>query len=247
MKIQIVDVYEDAAFQRLSNLGVNMPAMIAKSLTNVAFKVRAAEYAEMQKVFRSPVPYTLNSLFVRAAEKSRTPIAAEVWFKDPRRGAHYLAAEVYGGNRSRKGFDMQLQAAGLMPRGWVSVPGKRVQLDEYGNVPRGLYQKIMSELRIQNDPSANSTAKSRKRRNQKITRFFVSNGKGTMRGLRLGIWEHEPGSSTAKYARNVNLLFAFVSHARYPVRLNFERVGRAVWAVEFPKEIRLRYLEKMDS
>jgi hypothetical protein len=131
-----------------------LPFAIALALTETGKDVKDAAVAEMTRVFDRPTPFTLNSLFLKAATKQR--LQAIVWFKDfaPKGtpAAEYLAPEIYGGGRRDKRSERLLQARGLMPRGWRLVPGVGLKLDQYGNISRADMVKILSALNAQNDP-----------------------------------------------------------------------------------------------
>ena len=57
-----------------------LPFATSLALTRTALMVKAAEVEEMKRVFDAPTRFTLNSLFVRPAKKSR--LEAVVWVKD---------------------------------------------------------------------------------------------------------------------------------------------------------------------
>jgi hypothetical protein len=161
----------------------------ALALTRTAQLIQIAEVEYMKGVFDRPTPFTLKSLYLQPATKTRQE--ARVWFKDfaPKGtpAGTYLLPEVHGGNRSHKRFERLLQRVGLLPAGRALVPASAAPLDAYGNVPRGLYPKILSQLHAQLDQAANETARSqkRKKRGERGGRYFYGNPGGKGRG----IWE----------------------------------------------------------
>ena len=160
----------------------------ALALTRTAQQVKAAEIEEMRRVFDRPTGFTLGSLYLKPATKSNQE--ARVWFKDfaPKGtpAGKYLLSEVHGGQRAHKRFESALQKAGLLPFGRALVPASAAPLDANGNVKRGLYNQILSQLKAQRDSTANETTRSRARKaRQRGGRYFYGNPGGKRRG----IWE----------------------------------------------------------
>jgi hypothetical protein len=175
----------------LARLGPKqMQFATALMLTRTGGHVKAAEEAEMPRAFDRPTPFTLHSVFLKPATKSH--LEALVWFKDwaPKGtpAGEYLKAEVFGGERKQKRFEKGLVAAGLLKGGQELVPASGVPLDAFGNVPRTIYNRILSQLHAQNDRAQNETARSRARNPKNRSsggRYFF--GDPGHRGI--GIWE----------------------------------------------------------
>ncbi len=118
------------------------------ALTRTAQAVHTVERATVLRVFDRPTPFTVNSLRMDRATLARPE--ARVRFKDPPRlteSEHYLLPQVYGGPRKQKRFESTLQRAGLLPRGKALVPATSAPLDAYGNVTRGVYARILADLK----------------------------------------------------------------------------------------------------
>jgi len=135
-----------------------LPFAIAVALTRTGQVIKNAEISEMRRVFDRPTPFTLNSLMLRPATKQRQ--YAEVWFKDfaPKGtpAAKYLLPQVRGGSRSNKRFEGALRHGGVLGRDEYAIPARGAPKDSYGNVRRGLYQRILSDLGSSRDASQNS-------------------------------------------------------------------------------------------
>ncbi len=162
---------------------------IATALNEVAKRVKAREVEAMAETFDRPTPFTLNSLRINYARKDK--LEAGVRFKDPTKlteREHYLLPEVYGGDRQQKRFEGLLWSRGLLPFGKMLVPASGARKDAYGNVVRGVYSQILSQLYAQHDPIQNTTRRSRARRRGRAT-FFM----GRPGGGRLGIYERVTG------------------------------------------------------
>jgi hypothetical protein len=136
-------------------------ASMATALTRTAVKVRDAVQADMPRVFDRPTPYTVRQLRYVPATADR--LAAAVGFNVARindeRGAlvgyrdlgpgetpagKYLQFQVDGGQRAQKRFERALQTVGILPQGWVAVPGERAKIDQYGNQSVGELRQILS-------------------------------------------------------------------------------------------------------
>jgi hypothetical protein len=213
----------DAVAKRIEQRVRRIPDAAALALTNTAHAVRQAEYDHMRKVFDRPVPFTLNSLYVKAA--SRGNLTAVVWLKP---GANnYLHAQIFGGTRKLKRFEKALQHArgGLgqpMPANMFAVPGTGARLDAYGNISRGQIVQILSAFQSAQDVAgfaANRTARSVKRRGKKLAQFFIGRpGRGK---LPLGIWQRFQFA----HGSAIKPVLIFVRSTRYKKLFQFYEVG----------------------
>lgn len=194
-----------------------VPYAAATALTRTA-RIAAREDlpAEMQRVFKNPRSYTLNSLFVQPASKGN--LSARVMVKTKAQGTspeHYLFPEVAGGARNPKGFEQALRLSGLLKPGERVVPALRLPEAQFES---GAF--IRKTLR-QVEASANKGA-----------RTGVFAGAVGRKGTR-GIWRDDgvPGR------RRVQLLFLFVNKApSYRARLNFQNVVEQAAQREFPPQ-----------
>ena len=208
-----------------------LPFATALALTRTANKVERAEVAEMVRVFDRPTRFTLNSLFVRPARKSR--LVALVWVKDYASKAdaptRWLLPEVEGGARNQKRSEKLLGARGILSPGRFLMPGSDMPLDGSGNVSRGRIQKVLSGLGAQGDKHANSTGSKRSAGNR--NRFFVM-GRGANA---LGIAERT-GKGRLKW------MLAFGKSPTYRDRFDFygvaDRTARRHLPVELGKALR---------
>lgn len=133
---------------------------IATAMTRSAVKARDAAVKHARSVFNNPTDYTIRQLRYVAATAQK-PVAAvgfnvaavqdvfgnvvkykELGEKTP--AAKYLQFQVDGGNRASKRFERALQFAGVLPAGWLIVPGECAKLDAFGNQSVGEIKQIMS-------------------------------------------------------------------------------------------------------
>jgi hypothetical protein len=223
-----------------------IPYALARTLTKTAQDVKAAETKALPEQLDRPTRFTMNALFVRPATKSR--LEAVVWLKDTGDAAarKYLSMQIEGGTRAPKRFEQALQRVGLMPKGFVAVPGRDVERDAFGNVPAKLIVQLLSYLSAFSEQGyrANMTDK-RKSKLANVVRsesgslringvqYFVSRGRGEYTGARSwmhGKQQHLPAgiwSKTGTHGVDVKPVFLFVPAARYRPRFTFESVAAA--------------------
>lgn len=217
-----------------------IPFVTARALTMTGQDIIAEEKKVMLAEFNRPTRWTLNALRLYPATKAN--LQATVALRDTGQGAsrRYLQTQIEGGKRTEKRFERALQGAGLMPRGWVAVPGKRTSLDEFGNVPGKLMVQLLSYLGAFSEQGyrANMTDK-RKASLAKRTKteggyakiggieYFVSRGKGEYTGR--GSWMHgrnqhlPPGiwARSGTHGSSTWPVFLFVPAAKYKPRFSF--------------------------
>ncbi|SDS20839.1 hypothetical protein SAMN05216421_1101 [Halopseudomonas xinjiangensis] len=225
--INIVPVGFAAARKELARQEKQIPFATALALTRTAQIAERAIKQEMESVFDRPTRWTLNSLRLIPAKK--TKLQARVDLKDEAAkgvpAARWLNPEIKGGPRQDKRSEKLLRARGILPNDKYIAPAKSMRLDKSGNVRLGQMQKILSGLGAQFDRYQNSTDSARSAANKR--KFFVM-----YQGDKpLGIAER-----TSR--RNIKLLLAFVSRPTYSKRLDFYGIGDRVAVKNLPIEMR---------
>ena len=236
-----VDVTGVESLQRdIERAGKQLPFALALALTRTAEMVKLEESKEMQRVFRSPTPYTLDALYLKRATKTR--LEAEVWVKDASAkgtpATKYLLPEVYGGARNVKRFEALMRARGYMSANEYVVPAEGAQLDAFGNLNRGQLQKILSQLQASFDPLQRETATSRKRKARRRTRggrYFIGGAPGRGQHLARGVWER----LTTGFGSGVRPVLLFVRQPRYVPRFKFFEVAQRVVNDQLPYQAKL--------
>lgn len=248
MKINVgVDLSSLMAWANKMN-AQQVPFATSLALNKTAQLVREAERVEMTKVFDRPTRFTLNSLYINPARKDRP--WAEVWLKDTGDAAapEYLKPQIAGGQRGVKRFERRLQDAGLMPRGWVAMPGRGAKLDAHGNMSSQQIVQVLSVLHAQHDIYQRETYVSRKRAQRKGKQrdyFAVLPNQGGNRfagnGGRLpfGVYQRIGG-------RIVTILF-FAPAARYKPRFDFFGVARQVVDRELASQFKAAMQRAIDT
>ncbi|WP_126945727.1 hypothetical protein [Xanthomonas sp. BRIP62418] len=142
-----------------------LPFAIVQACNATAFEIREVWKRTAPRVFDRPTSLTINAAMYRKATKAR--LFAEIFLRDEAfKGtppAKYLRTEVDGGQRRKKGFEVLLQAKGLMPAGQFAVTGRGARTDQYGNVPGSQVTAILSQLGAQRDAYQNATTDKPKR------------------------------------------------------------------------------------
>lgn len=186
MQIKIESNFADIQRQ-FSHMRKQVTFAGAVALTKTAVDARSELVRALPSIIDRPVPYTLNSMYVKKASPSR--MESEVGFKDnyssgsAAESKHYLMALINGGPRRTKRFEGRLIMTGKLSRGEHLVPTKFADIDAFGNVSRGQITKILSQLKTAVVLGDNSNASDSKRSRAKraVEEYFWSGGPGTTR------------------------------------------------------------------
>lgn len=230
------------------DLGRDLPFATARALTWTAQDVKTNAPKWIDRVFDKPTNWTRNSAFVRPATKRR--LVADVFFKDKASkgtpAGKYLLTHIRGGQRPHTRWEKRLIAMGLMRRDEYAIPTDYARLDPHDNVPRGMYAKIIAQLRIGDSGIGNESATTRKRKlSRRADRYFVSYGQtySRRRGLQesnlpRGIWKRDSDGDIAplfiftRAAPTYRRVFPWkewarkTAEARFPI--NFEKSARMI-------------------
>lgn len=218
----------------------NMARISTTALNKTAFEVRDALKKEIQTVFDSPRPFTVNSLYVKKATPQN--LTAYVGIKDETAlgkgtpAAKYLIAQINGGGRVHKRFEKWLIYHGIMPSSKFAIPGRDVKLDKYGNPSNGLYPQILSALGASPDPFQNQTARSKaKAKRSSGYRIFV---------IRKGAESIGIGRSRGKGGK-LEVLFFFGRRPHYTRRFKFYETAQRVSRRQLPIKLEQAWAKEM--
>lgn len=238
-----LDITTDVAQALVSVRDIDRQSRFAtmRTLNDLGFQGRKDLQGEARRVFDRPTPYVLNSFHVDTATKDRLEVTIQPKYfggkgVDPQ---NVLQAEVFGGARKAKRFEVALRRIGVLPAGFMAVPGRGAPLDAYGNLRGSFIVTLLSYFQAFGEQgySANATAGSiAKRARRGVTKrgfkriggveYFVSRGPGTWFGngswkkgqvqhLAAGIW-----SRAGVHGGNVKPILMFVRAPRYGIRLS---------------------------
>jgi hypothetical protein len=230
-----IDTTAKAVAAQLKLTARELPFAQSLIANRMAQKVRDNELSVVKRRFDRPTPWTLNSLYLRAATKQR-PVA-RVWFKDfAPKGTpadKYLQPQVHSGNRSHKRMERAMEAMGYLKPGQYLVPAQGAQLDAYGNMRRSQVVQILSAFRAFSNVgfTANASGSVRSQRRQArsgANRYFFGEVNGE-----LGIWQREK-SAFGTAAKPIMIVtnrppryrkrFPFFDVAENTIAAHYERV-----------------------
>lgn len=204
----------------------------------------------MKDVFDRPTPYTLSSVFIKPSTKSS--LTAVVGLKDQATKAipasKFLQAQITGGPRRLKRYEVSLRAAGVLPPDYFTVPGKAAALDAYGNMATSQIIQILSYFRAFPEAGyrANSTEKTRARlargtRKKMGVSYFVGSPGGGK--LPLGIWMRVHSG----FGQALRPILIFVQYAQYQPIFDFKYVAENVIKKEFSNELSRAFSEAVGT
>ena len=215
-----------------------IPFATALAMTWSAQDAQKKIIGEMPRVFDRPTRFTLKGTEVRPAKKRDWPnLSASVEMKGfsnaGTRG--YISTQVKGGARRHKPFELSLISAGQMPSNMYAVPAKRLRLNRFGNVSRGLHTKVLSALRATlGDTFQHAKA------DATVKFFALPKGRGK---LPAGIWERK-GSGKTSF---ITLVFAYVRAPRYRKRLRFWRIAENTVRQRMPINFRRAFRQAVKT
>lgn len=185
----------------------------AVALTRTAKKIQERMPDVMERELDKPTQFTKRGMFVKPARKDN--LTAVVGFRDIQ--AKYLRFQIEGGSR-------QPRSAG------IKLPGN-VELNSFGNIPRGLIKRLKAAA--QNGTLGAAIAK-RTGGAAKGAKLFLGKPKGKG-NLPMGIWRREAGKLTP--------VILFVDQpVRYRKRFNFtaaaQKIARDEWQSIFDAALR---------
>lgn len=221
----------------------HLPFAVAGALNDTMFEVRQRWQEEIPRVFDRPTPIIRNAVLYRKATKDR--LVAEVFIRDEASKtswtpAHTLQPEVEGGERRQKAFERKLQNHPRARKYYV--PGKSMPRDQFGNLPRGIYNKVLSQLGVAEnvlgfDANETSEARARRLKRERSTRskrrggsyFILAKRRGK---LRAGVIYERIVTGFGTAVRTV--LYPLDRAPVYRPRFNATRFAREVYLDRFP-------------
>ena len=202
-----------------------LAAIAATGLTRTAKRASALWQERIDAKVDRPVALTRKAVRIESARASK--LSAKVAIKDVSgKGlsqAEYLQQHEYGGGRVVKKFERSLIASGVMPQGYITVPGRGVGRDAYGNVPRSTIIAVLRQVATSVTKGYAKTisrdAGRRARANARHgTRYFVM-PVGNPQGVSPGIYSRDAMGA-------LRMVFAFRRLVQYSRKLTLEQAAR---------------------
>jgi len=156
---------------------VQVPFATSLALNRIAKGAKKAQQDGMRKSFNNPVPYTINSIYIKSSNKNN--LNAEVGIKEfagkGNAARDYLFPQIAGGSAYATRFQKSLRAKGILAPGEYAVPTQSdfLRRNQYGNVTPGEYTKALFDLQAFRDSSAFAYRKNANLKRTKPQRFFA--------------------------------------------------------------------------
>ena len=211
-----------------------VPFIVSKFLTSLANDGKKLVQTRLPQVFDRPTAFTTKGVFVKAATK--TEPVAQVYFPDSseasgKQAHEYIRPGANGsGARHQKKTEYLLSLMGYLPARWVTIPGKGMPLDGYGNMSGAYYKQIIRGLSIKNTkgpPKPPSMASSKRAVRMGVTSEFFAIAPGTNNlgnhggNLPAGVYRR-----TGAGGRVLKQYLRFTQKAAYKQRLNLDLEGQ---------------------
>ncbi len=196
IKVDVKVTNADAVRAMLAGQQRQIPFAAAVALTRTAKTIMDEQQGLLPAELDRPRPATVRALRMERATKSN--LTATVRFKERGEGvpaSEFIGHNITGGRRGMKRSELMLQAAGMLPAGMVTIPGKAARLDAYGNMSRGQIVSILSYFRTFGTVSVDGKKinsgrmnRAKKSRAKPVEYFVVPPGAR----LPAGIWQRTP-------------------------------------------------------
>nr|WP_320131987.1 hypothetical protein [uncultured Holophaga sp.] len=232
MEIKIDPKVMDKATEDLTDLEkTQLPIAMARTINDTAADLQAAERREMEQVFDSPTPMTLNSIKVWKANK-RT-LTGRIFVRDEAAKGNppvkYLRAQVEGGERRPKRFEMAMRIAGHLRSDGFLVPSKASPLNRYGNFTGGRITQFLDAIGANfKDSSQHSKTQGR--------RYFFGQPKGFGAKVGPGVWLRTKNGLKP-------MLLLRTKAPTYSKRFKFHEVADQVVSTRFLENFKKRMAE----
>jgi len=234
MAVQSVEFDLDHMIGKIDRLQfLEVPYAASVAVNRVAVLAKDAIRAEMPRAFDRPVPFTLNSLYMKVSTKAN--LEAEVGLRDfaPKGNpaSKYLAPQIYGGPAYATRFQKSLRFRGILAPNRYAIPTQsdNLRLNQYGNVSPGMYTEILYKLKAFRDMSAFSYGKHSKVKRKGADIFAITEG-NTKSSLYPGIYDRR-GIKNKEGA-----LFYFGKTPQFISKFPFHRIGGEAAANNWNKE-----------
>jgi hypothetical protein len=155
--------------QRIASLPKQLRYAGGQALKDAGFKAREEWREKMRAAFDRPTPYVIDSIYVNARA---LPERLSVWIYPSYNGGKgvdpekVLLAQVHGGARRAKRFEVALRNKGVLPNNMAAVPARWVLADPaigdgYGGVKGSFIVRLLSVLQAFGEQGyrANMTAR----------------------------------------------------------------------------------------
>lgn len=201
-----------------------------QTMNTAAYEGAQAVKQEISRVFDRPTNWVRGGVRYTKATRARLQCRIDLDFWGNKQGVtvdQVLKAEIHGGVRSLKRFEVALNRIGVLPAGMAVVPGSAAKLDQYGNMSVGQINQVLSWFQAfgQQGYSANMVdggkrlGRDNKRTGARGYAYFALQkpyGK-----LPAGIYQR----FTTGFGSSVKPIMVFIRRPAYKSKLNFYGIG----------------------
>lgn len=242
MKINVEIKGLKAVLANLAGQQKQVAFAASKALNTTAFAINAELKREMDATFKGgATAYTKRAFKVSKSNKHSLEAAITLRDDAPDAGMAYSKALQHlftGGTRDWKKLEGYLRAIGLVPNGYMAVPGFAAPLDARGNMRKAALNEMLGVIRssIRNlRVVRRSGGAGKAQKEQKGIGYFVVLP-GAKTKLHPGIWKRiESGSSSS-----VAAMIMYVRPGTWRRFIDLEAIGKRVvnqvFEPEFKKE-----------
>lgn len=225
------DIDARAATEGLNDMARHqVPFIVSKFLNLLGNAGERQLQTRLPQVFDRPTAFTMKGIFVKPATKATPEV--EIYFPESSEAGgkgsrEYIRPGADGaGARHQKKTEYLLARMGFLPPGWITLPGKAISLDGYGNMSGAYYKQIIRALGIKNTkgPAKPVSAASGRRaaRMGVASEFFaIAPGVNTLGrnggNLPAGVYRRR-----GRHGERLEQYLRFARKASYKKRLNLE-------------------------
>jgi hypothetical protein len=205
----------------------------AVALTKTAQDVQRSTPQALERELDNPTEFTKRGTFVVPARKGQ--LEATVGFKD--RQARYMALQIAGGVRQPG-------------PGGIKLPGE-IQLNAFGNIPRGLIAKLKAAAK---DGSLSGTVSRRlgqkgdRRKGAAPIQLFYGQPRGSgWKDAPVGIWRRIPPSTPGGKGKLIPVIVFERTAAVYRAKFDLVDHARTTAAQRFPAHFSAAFIRAIQT
>ena len=229
-----------AALQaRLSGMEKQIPFAASRALNNMGFKANAEIKEEMKNIFEGgPTPFSLRAFKIDKANKNK--LIVTVGLRNDGGYEKALSHLFTGGTRQWKKLEGYMRSSGMLPSGYMAVPGEKFPMDSRGNMRRTQLAEMLGVLKSSIRNLRIDYTRARDYNSNKISKvigFFVVLPTAKSH-LHPGIYRRiEQG----KYKSHIQPYIMFVKPGRWRRFIDLKKIGQQTvekhWEKEFASEL----------
>lgn len=219
----------------------------ALAVTRATWKAKEEVEKEMARVFDRPTPWVMGGLRLTQATRNNPVASLYFDFWGNKQGVSVemvLKAEVDGGARHAKRFEVALRRVGVLPPGMFVIPGAGADMDAYGNISPGQIVQIISWFQAFGEQGYRANMKDSTKKRAWAGRLGKTRGYEYVAMEAGNQGNHAPGIyKRLRFVWGSSLVpvMLFVRTPMYRQRLDFfgiaQRVALESYTQEFPRAV----------